>query len=102
MASPFTALPTLREFIERAVAQGCREGAVTGVVGPRGEMTGRYLAAPGAKGAIKILPNIRDDEHLTPSMVASLVRVLKVTGFEHCYIDDQSLSDDDYRPEKPS
>jgi len=41
------------------------------------------LAAPTADGeVIAILPNIRDSNLLTPTMLAQLVRVLGVTGFD--------------------
>jgi hypothetical protein len=60
------------------------------------------LVAPGPKGAIKILPDMKDDERLPPSEVAHLVRVLHVHGFDHCFIDDSNLPDYGYRPDKPS
>lgn len=88
MAYPFTAFPTLRTFIERALSQGCEEGLLTDcLVGPRGPVTIRYLVAPGEDGAIAILPEMDDDERLTPTVISQLVRVLRVRGFEHCIID---------------
>lgn len=102
MASPFRAFPTLREFIEHAKSQGCRESTVVGITGPRGAAPARYLVGAGPNGAIKILPNIRDNDHLSPSEIANLVRVLKVTGFDHYFIDDQELPDYGYHPEDPS
>lgn len=76
--------PTLRQFIIAAVAQGCREKVAQGeVIGWKGPLKARYLAAPTANGeVIAILPNIRDSDLLTPTMLAQLVRVLGVTGFD--------------------
>ncbi len=53
-----------------------------------GELKARYLVGLGRDPAIAVLPNIKDDEHLTPALIASLVRVLKVSGFEHCYAEE--------------
>jgi hypothetical protein len=100
MPSPFRAFPTLRELIEQAKAQGCKEGSISGIVGPRGPAPGRYLV--GTNGVIKILPNIQDDERLAPSEIANIVRVLRVTGFEHYYIDDGDSPDYDYHPTETS
>jgi hypothetical protein len=100
MASPFRSFPTLRELVEQAKKQGCREGRIDGIVGPRGPAPARYLA--GKDGVIKILPNIADDEHLAPSEIANIVRVLKITGFDHYFVDDSDLPDYDYYPVDPS
>jgi hypothetical protein len=50
----------------------------------------RVMDLPGVAGGfarcrdpvIKTLPNIADDEHLPPSEIANIVRVLKIIGFE--------------------
>ncbi len=88
MPFPFTAFPTLRAFIDAAVAQGCREGTIEGrLVGPRGPVAIRYLVAPGPNGALAILPEMGDEERLSPTVISNLVRVLRVHGFSHCLID---------------
>jgi hypothetical protein len=102
MPVPFIAFPTLREVVERCKAQGCREGSVPGISGPKGKAPARYLVGAGSNGAIKILPNIGDNDRLAPNEIANIVRVLKVTGFDHYFIDDGDLPDYDYRPESPS
>lgn len=67
MPFPFTAFPTLRAFIDAAVAQGCREGTIEGrLVGPRGPVSIRYLVAPGPNGALAILPEMGDEDRLSP------------------------------------
>jgi hypothetical protein len=99
---PSGAFPTLRDVIEEAKKQGCKEKTIGGIVGPRGPAPARYLVGFGPTGAIKILPNIPDDEHLSPSEIANIVRVLKITGFDHYFIDDSDLPDYDYRPAEPS
>ena len=102
MPSPFRAFPTLREIVEEAKKQGCKEKTLSGIVGPRGPAPARYLVGAGPNGAIKILPNVSDDEHLAPSEIKNIVRVLKITGFDHFYIDDSDLPDYGYHPVDPS
>jgi hypothetical protein len=73
-------MPTLREFIDAAISEGCREGvSQREIMGPRGSVKARYLV--GSSGVPYILPDIADDEHLTPTVLASMTRVLKVRTF---------------------
>jgi hypothetical protein len=103
MSSPWAHLPTLGQFIVAAKSQGCREGTLAGIVGPRGPVLARYLVGAGRNGAIAILPNIKNREHLTPTMVGNLVRALKIVGFDHCFIDDsKSYGYVQYDPNDPS
>jgi hypothetical protein len=82
---PMTALPTIGQFVEKAVEQGCRLAtARVPIIGPRGKVTPRYLESADRKRFV-ILPNEHDSERLAPSQVANFVRVLGVSGFEHCY-----------------
>jgi hypothetical protein len=76
--------PTLRQFIIAAVAQGCREKfARCEIVGWKGPMKAHYLVRPKMTGDIvAVLPGIRDSDPLTPTVLAYLVRVLEVTGFD--------------------
>jgi hypothetical protein len=102
MPVPFIAFPTLREVVEHCKAQGCREGSVPGISGPKGKAPARYLIGAGPNGAIKILPNVADNERLAPNEIANIVRVLKITGLDRYFIDDTDSTDYDYRPENPS
>lgn len=88
MAFPFSAMPTLGQFVTRAVEQGCSVKEVLGMVGQEGDIKARYLIGLGRNPAIAVLPNIKDDERLSPALIANLVRVLKVSGFEHCYAEE--------------
>lgn len=76
--------PTLRQFIIAAVAQGGRERFARGeIVGWKGPMKAHYLIRPRSTGDIvAVLPDIRDSDPLTPTVLAYLVRVLEVSGFE--------------------
>jgi hypothetical protein len=78
MAFHFGQLPTLREFIDAAVARGCRELTIPGISGPSGGTAySRCLVSP----ANNPVP-LADDERLTPTMVGALHRGLGVdTGF---------------------
>ncbi len=81
MAHPFAPMPTLREFIDAAVSQGCREGvAHSKLVGPHGPTEVRYLE--GTNKVIYPFPNIKDDDRLTSTLMASVVRALKLRGFD--------------------
>lgn len=71
---------TLRQFIIAAVAQGCEEKLarheIPGWISP---VTGHYLA----KGNVRaLLPDIRDSDLLTPTMLANLVRALDLHGID--------------------
>jgi hypothetical protein len=73
--------PTVREFIQAAVAQNCREHiAKTTLVGPRGAAQMRALISADGK-MICVMPN-DDQERLTPTAMASYVRNLGLKGFE--------------------
>jgi hypothetical protein len=76
--------PTLRQFIIAAVSQGCREKFARGeIVGWKGPMKAHYLVRPKMTGDIvAVLPDIRDSDSLSPTLLAYLVRVLEVAGFE--------------------
>lgn len=87
MPHPFAAMPSLKQFVDNAIRQGCREGVSSPIHGPRGEVRSRYLVGHGPSGAVAILPNIDDDERLTPGKLSYLARVLKVGGYEHCLVD---------------
>jgi hypothetical protein len=88
MAFPFGKFPTLGDFIKSAVAQGCIEKATEGKLkGPRGEIQSRYLTRPDPGAPIAVLPNIGEDEPLTPIVLGQLVRTLKVQGHEHLILD---------------
>jgi hypothetical protein len=87
-----TGLPTLRQFIIKAVEQGCKEGFAKGqLFSAQGPSRSHYLAD--RSGMIAILPKIRDSDPLTPSMVSQLVRALKVDGFDHCIIPETDTDD---------
>jgi hypothetical protein len=99
MPVPFTVFPSLEEFVEKAVEQGCKIGTVPGVTGPHGPTPIRYLVGLGQNGAIAILPNLGRGDRLAPDEIAGLVRVLKISGFEPYYIDEsKTTADYEYRP----
>jgi hypothetical protein len=82
MAFPFGQHPTLRQFLDAAIAQGCQEIHVTGVIGPNGPVDARCLVGPPPNRIPYPLPGIKDDERLTPTMVGSIERTLGIaTGF---------------------
>lgn len=81
MAFPFGQLPTLQQFVHAAVAQGCRLLNIPGITGPSGGI-GIYRALVSPGGNPVPLPDIADDERLTPTMVGGLHRGLGIdTGF---------------------
>jgi hypothetical protein len=80
MSFPFAPMPNLKAFIDAAVKEGCQEGVSQApIVTPRGATAARYLI--GTTGVIYILPNIDDDECLNPTVLASMIRVLKIKAF---------------------
>jgi hypothetical protein len=83
MAFPFGQLPTLRQFLDAAIAQGCREITVAGVIGPSGRrVDARCLVGPPPARVPYPLPGLNDNQRLTPSLVGSVERALGIsTGF---------------------
>jgi hypothetical protein len=83
MAFPFGQLPTLRQFLDAAIAQGCREIAVPGIIGPDGNrVDARCLVGPPPKQIPYPLPGLKDGQRMTPSLVGSIERTLGIsTGF---------------------
>ena len=75
---------TLRQFIIAAVRQGCREKVAHGeIIGWKGPAKVHYLLKPQPEGdLIAILPNVRESETLSPTVLTNLVRALDLTGFE--------------------
>ena len=69
MAHPFAQLPTLREFIEEIPIS-------FQLVGPKGKVDIRCLRSPSGRTAV--LPEIEEDDRLTPTVLASLCRRLKI------------------------
>jgi hypothetical protein len=99
MAFPFSAMPTLRDFIERAKEQGCKEGRLTNkIIGPRGPVVIRYLVSPSQ--IVSILPDLHDTDHLAPIQLGHLVRALGVTGYDHCLVPDTYEDDLDWDSEE--
>jgi hypothetical protein len=90
-------MPTLREFIDAAVKQNCKYGELQGeIVGPRGHIKARYLVS--RTGVIYPLPEMADGEHLDPTTIWSMVRVLHVSGYEHliAHLEKDYFSQVDY------
>jgi hypothetical protein len=82
MAFPFGQLPTLREFLDAAIAQGCQVVEVLGVVGPQGPIAARCLIGPPGNRIPYPLPGMADDERMTPTLIGSIERTLGIsTGF---------------------
>ena len=71
---------TLRQFIIAAVTQGCVEKfARRDIPGWKGPVTAHYLV----KGNLSaVLPEVRESDSLSPTMLANLVRALRLTGFD--------------------
>jgi hypothetical protein len=82
VAYPFAEMPTLRQFIDAAVMEDCREGySKSELVGPRGPTRARYLV--GTNRVLVILPNIADHERLTPNQTESMTRALQIQKFPY-------------------
>jgi hypothetical protein len=75
---PPLALPTLRQFIIKAIRHGCLEREIEGhSFGARGPFKGRYLVRQVGKARLlAILPNVRESDALTETVFESLVRSL--------------------------
>ena len=73
MSEPFSQQPTLRHFIDAAVARGCQEKRLQG---PEGVGEIHYLI--GLNGVLYPLSNMDENERLTPTESASLRRVLGI------------------------
>lgn len=72
---------TLQEFVERACKHGCTlKMTEVPVKGPRGFEQWKYLKR--GNNQIGILPNIQDDEILTPTQLRSLVADLNLPALE--------------------
>jgi hypothetical protein len=83
MAFPFGQLPTLRQFLDAAIALGCEEVIVPGVTGPDGRLVdARCLVGPAPNRIPYPLPGLKDRQRMTPSLVGSIERTLGIsTGF---------------------
>jgi hypothetical protein len=78
---PAPRMPTLREVIDKAIAQGCKLVELKGqLVGPRGPVRARYLRCG---KVVYPLPNLPDDWQLAPTVLASMVRSLGIEGYDH-------------------
>ena len=68
---------TLRQFIIAAIRHGCEEKfARHEIPGMKGPLTAHYLVKDNLSA---ILPNIRESDPLTPTMLSSLVRSLALS-----------------------
>ena len=78
MAHPFAPMPTLEEFIEWAKGEGCNEIDLSHIkiVGPKGLAPIKALQSQSDN--IAILPGVAPTDHLTPTVMASLCRQLKI------------------------
>lgn len=82
MAYPFGPLPTLREFLEIAVAQGCQVVDVGGVIGASGPLARRCLVGPPPSRIPYPLPGMQDTQFMYPRLIGSIERTLGIkTGF---------------------
>lgn len=87
MAYPFAKMPTLKEFINSAKAQGWEERVADRIVqGHKGPTRARYLIRSEPGTPIAILPEIDDDERLAPTVLSNLVRLLGIDGYDHCVL----------------
>lgn len=84
MPYPFAQMPTLRQFIDEAKKHGCTEGySKSELVGPRGSARVHYLIGP--NGVVYPLPDIKDDDRLTPTIMASIARALQISILHELY-----------------
>jgi len=77
VAHTFGPMPTLREFVEKALTYPQIEEGTGAIVGPKGSEPFRYLRRK--RGALAILPKVDEEEELAPAMVASLCRILDIS-----------------------
>lgn len=75
MAYPFIPLPSLSDFIDRAISQ--KYGAQIETIdmsGPRGQIEIKVLVRKGKKGKQKlaVIPDLKDDDILIPHVLRSL------------------------------
>lgn len=83
MPYPFTPMPTLGEFIARVTSDEHKakiRKIKSTLSGPRGKTNIEFLMRTGKGGKVKIaiIPNLRKDEHLTPSILRSLCNQLDI------------------------
>jgi len=83
MAFPFGQLPTLRQFLDTAIALGCELLTVPGITDADGKpIAARCLLGPAPMRIPYPLPLMRDSQRITPSLVGSIERTLHITtGF---------------------
>lgn len=84
MPYPLTPMPTLGEFIARLTSDEYKakiKKIKTTLIGPRGEANIEFLMRTGKDGKVKIaiIPNLRQDEHMTPSILRSLCIQLDIS-----------------------
>jgi hypothetical protein len=84
MPYPFTQMPTLGEFIARVTSDEYKakiKKIKTTLIGPRGNANIEFLIRTGKDGKAKIaiIPCIREDEHLNPSILRSLCNQLDIS-----------------------
>lgn len=86
MPVPSDKIPTLREVVDTAVAQGCKYAELQGeLVGPRGRIAVRYLV--NRAGVIYPLGDRKEEERLDPTTFLSMVRVLGIIGYDDVIAD---------------
>ncbi len=90
MAYPFNRRPTLRQFIDVATRLGC---AV------RNQADIRYICRPETPGRFVILPNVPENEPLTPVVLSQFCRTLEIPPEEFGL--DIGLLDDPFFSEPP-
>lgn len=77
MPYPMTPLPTLADFVDKAKKHGIKLRETESVTtGPRGPVKFRYLYKE--PSMIAILPDIKDDDVLTPVVLRSICRKLEI------------------------
>ena len=82
MAYPFLKLPTLGEFLDIAISKhGAKENKTAKVQGLHGQTEIRYLIRECSNGkkALAVIPDIKNEERLTPSVLRSLCNCLEIS-----------------------
>ena len=80
MPYPFIQMLTLGEFITRATSGYKTEIKKINISGPRGPIEVRVLVRTGEDGKKKIavIPDLKDDDHLIPTVLRSLCVQLNI------------------------
>ena len=80
MAYPFIQLPTLSEFVARVTSEYKAQIKTINMSGPRGPIKVEVLFRAGMDGKNKfaVIPDLKNDDHLIPTVLRSLCTQLGI------------------------